>query len=475
MNKKRIVIVCWLLSFIIFSGCRNDETSFALNSPSQIQKAYDHEVNFKKTWREIKINLTPHVQKTQFYDSWPETTLWSYSDTLEPIVVRAKQWDRLEVSVVNNLPQETSVHRHGIRVPNKEDGVPGVTQEPIPVWGSYTYNIPLKESWTFFFHPHINTVEQMARWLYGILIVEPEVYPFTFDQEFIRALKDYRLNEDGTINENFKWMADFTHGWRLWNTYTINNSMNPTYEAKPWNMVFLRLLNPSNARIYSIDMTEQSAQVVGTDGWFVSSPYDAGIIQLWPGERVEILLKMWNKKIDIIDSYFSKRPRQLATIIPESLSRTYEQTIGSSNFPDIPDWSLLSQQEPDEIIQLWGVWVMWWDMAMMWWAQRWWTINNWVRPDSNQELYWKLGELRVVRLQNNSRRDHPMHLHWDFFQVLWVNSKPVPRHGWKDTINVPAKSYTDLAIIPTNPGTRMFHCHVIEHAHFGMMTTVVVE
>ncbi len=478
---KQYTIAVLVLGMIIIWWCSQKPTTEPLVEEgtwsTSIISPYLFAVDLSEWTGTIRnIDLTPHEQPIRFFDNAPDTTLRSYGTWSEPILIRAKEWDILEVKVTNTLNQETSVHRHGIRVPNDQDGVPWVTQEPIAPWATYTYRFPINSAGTFFFHPHINTVEQLGRWLYGILIVEPKSYPFRFDQELVRALKDYRLNNDWTLNENFEGMMDFTHGWRLWNILTINNKVSPIYEIPWWSTSLIRIINPSNARIYNLDFRGRNAQVVWIDWGLVAQPFDAWLVEMGPWERIEILVSIGKKTLQLIDNYFPTNPYQLATVSPLWREQNSWSDIDIDWFPIIPDWSELSKQTPDEVISLGWVGVMWWDRGMMGGgSERWWTINDGIRPNTNKVLHWKLGKMRVVRIENKSGRDHPMHLHGDFFQVLWVNGKEVPWHWWKDTINVPAQGYIDLAIIPTNPGTWMFHCHIIEHADFGMMTTVVVE
>lgn len=467
----------------------NNQIETDKQSPSQNTNQGDEKVNTNRIEQEYtfsvdhnvggeikEITLRPHQETVQFFDNASETTLWTYGSGQEPVIVRAQQGDTLKVTLDNALSQETSIHRHGIRVPNKEDGVPWVTQEPVAPWASYEYTIPLQDEGTFFFHPHINTVEQMARWLYWVLIVEPKEPIYTYDEEIVVSLKDYRLNRDGTLNENFDGMMDYTHGGRLWNVLTVNNLVQPTFAVNEGSTVLVRLVNPSNARIYNIDLRDWNAQVVGVDWWPVATPYVPSIVQLGPWERINLLVEIGQQPLQLIDRYFGD-PTLLATL-ETNVNIAWENvhSLNPENFPEIPDWSALAGGQPDDIIDLWWIGVMGGDrrMGMGIW-QRWWTINDGVWPDSNEQLTWKTGELRVVRLKNNSRRDHPMHLHGDFFQVVGINGQKVPRKGWKDTINVPPQWYVDLAIIPTNPGRWMFHCHIIEHAEFGMKTTIKVE
>lgn len=78
----------------------------------------------------------------------------------------------------------------------------------------------------------------------------------------MRALKDYRLNEDGTLNQNFASMMDFTHGGRLGNILTVNNVRQPEEKLEQGSSVLIRLINPSNARIYNLDLRSWDAQIV---------------------------------------------------------------------------------------------------------------------------------------------------------------------------------------------------------------------
>ena len=473
---KKYVITVLILGMIIVWWCTTTSSVEENKWPQKTIAPYWFAVDLSEwTGTVHSINLTPHEQPIRFFDNAADTTLRSYGTWSEPILIRVTQWDILEVKLTNTLSQETSIHWHGIRLPNNQDGIPWVTQEPIAPWTTYTYRFPVNNAGTFFFHPHINTAEQLGRWLYGILVVEPKSYPFKFDQELVRALKDYRLNNDWTLNENFQSMMDFTHGWRLWNVLTISNNVSPIYEITWWSTSLIRIINPSNARIYNLDFRNRNAQVVWIDWGLVSKPFDAWLLEMGPWERIDLLVTIGKEPLQLIDNYFPTNPYQLATLSPLWWEQNSWNNVEINWFPNIPDWSEFSKQEPDEVITLGWIWVMWWDRGMMANSERWWSINDWIRPNTNKILHWKLGEMRTIRIDNKSGRDHPMHLHGDFFQVLWVNWKEVPWHWWKDTINVPAQGYIDLAIIPTNPGTWMFHCHIIEHGEFGMMTTVIID
>ncbi|MDH4324282.1 MAG: multicopper oxidase domain-containing protein, partial [Betaproteobacteria bacterium] len=110
-------------------------------------------------------------------DKYPATGVWAYNGTVPGPVLRARQGDRLRVHVENALEEATTVHWHGIRLPNAMDGVPYITQRPIEPGASYTYEFALPDAGTFFYHPHQRSYEQVGRGLAGALIVAERAPP----------------------------------------------------------------------------------------------------------------------------------------------------------------------------------------------------------------------------------------------------------------------------------------------------------
>ncbi len=71
--------------------------------------------------------------------------------------------------------------------------------------------------------------------------------------------------------------------------------------------------------------------------------------------------------------------------------------------------------------------------------------------------------------------DHPIHVHGAYFQVISLNGKSPVRETWKDTINVPAAEYVDVAFVTQHPGDWMLHCHILDHEDGGMMTVITAR
>ena len=106
-----------------------------------------------------------------------------------------------------------------------------------------------------------------------------------------------------------------------------------------------------------------------------------------------------------------------------------------------------------------------------------WTLNGEAATDHVHHHGGKLALRRFARLRfaNASFRLHPMHTHGMFFKVLARNGHPVDEPWWRDTVLVHGKETVDVGLVPLDPGRWMMHCHVLEHAEAGMMTTLDVE
>ncbi|HXC41390.1 MAG TPA: multicopper oxidase domain-containing protein, partial [Burkholderiales bacterium] len=99
--------------------------------------------------------------------------VWGFNGSVPGPVLRFRRGEQARIVVANDLPGKntTAVHWHGVRVPNAMDGVPQVTQPPIPVGESFTYEFPVPDSGTYWYHPHQMSFEQVARGMFGAIIV----------------------------------------------------------------------------------------------------------------------------------------------------------------------------------------------------------------------------------------------------------------------------------------------------------------
>ena len=108
-------------------------------------------------------------------EKYAPTKIWGYEGTVPGPTLRVKQGERLVRRFVNELPQASTIHWHGIRIDNAMDGVPGLTQEAVQTGDSFLYDFVAPDAGTYWYHPHNRTWEQLARGLYGALIVEEHI------------------------------------------------------------------------------------------------------------------------------------------------------------------------------------------------------------------------------------------------------------------------------------------------------------
>jgi FtsP/CotA-like multicopper oxidase with cupredoxin domain len=144
---------------------------------------------------------------------YPETAVWSYNGAIPGPEIRVRQGEHLRIAVENQLAEETTIHWHGLRVPNPMDGVPHVTQKPIAPGEIFLYEFDLPDAGTYWYHPHQRSLEQVGRGLYGPLIVE-EREPIQVDRDVTWVLDDWRLLQDAQISDDSatSWTAATTAG-----------------------------------------------------------------------------------------------------------------------------------------------------------------------------------------------------------------------------------------------------------------------
>ena len=139
-------------------------------------------------------------------------------------VLRLPQGQVFKARAENRLGEDTTVHWHGIRLPNAMDGVPGLTQPPIKPGGSFGYEFTPPDAGTFLYHPHDDSLEQMGRGLAGALIVE-EPEPPQVDRELLWVVQDWRLGRDAQIAAGFGNRMEAAMAGRVGNTVTINGQV----------------------------------------------------------------------------------------------------------------------------------------------------------------------------------------------------------------------------------------------------------
>jgi len=216
------------------------------------------------------------------------TAGWGYGDAFPPPTLRIKLGDTLRVRLINRLPEHTSIHWHGIRLPNAMDGVPYLTQPPVEPGAEFVYEFRPPDAGTFWYHPHCNSIEQIGRGLMGVLVVEnPDDPPF--DADIVCLYRDWRFDEAG----NFTAISTDEGAGRagtMGSFHTVNGVNAPVIDVPTGGLVRLRILNLDSARVITATLAEQPAWVIAIDGNPIA-PVAFDQWQMGPAMRLDLALR----------------------------------------------------------------------------------------------------------------------------------------------------------------------------------------
>jgi len=368
---------------------------------------------------------------------------WTYNGTVPGPTIHVRQGDRVRVLFTNHLPEPTTIHWHGLRVPADMDGTESV-QRAVEPGESFEYRFVVPDAGTFWYHSHVNETEQLERGLYGALIVRGPDEP-VLDGERVLHLDDLKLDEAGDL-------APFGdphehHAGREGDVRLVNGEQEPELEIAAGQVERWRIVNAANTRFVRLSIGGRPFTIVGSDGGLLTAPVEATEVLITPGERVDLAVGPFDEGelIEIeglpYDRGKGETPRERFATLRVGPSAPSQASI-PARLRQI-EW-LAADAAPTRTIDL---------KALMHGGHH------------QRDEPVRVGELQVWELVNETSQDHPFHLHGFFFQVL---DETAP--AWKDTVNVPRKSRATIAWLPDDrPGEWMYHCHILEHHAMGMM------
>ena len=413
-------------------------------------------------------------------EGYGETAIWGYQGNVPGPPLRLAQGEILSVAFENGLPQPSSVHWHGVRIDNRMDGVVGLTQDAVTPGTSFDYEFGVPAAGTYWYHPHNRTWEQMARGLYGALIVEEAEAPET-DHDLVLLLDDWRLAEDGSIHESFGQMHDWSHAGRIGNWITVNGRSEFQQKVRQGDRLRLRLVNCANARIFSLGIKGLEGWVIALDGQPVVKPVPIDRIQLAPAQRADVLVDVTADPGDdaLLISYERDGGYAVASFaIGQGVANS---RLEPGPLPPNPlaEPNLASARQIELIMAGGAMGRM--TSAVFEGQER--DIRDLVRagmvwafngvaglpPDPLTTL--SLGESVRIRIVNDTGWPHAMHLHGHHFRVVHEDGALGP---WRDTVLLDRAETRDIAFMADNPGKWLLHCHMLEHAAAGMMTWIDV-
>jgi len=438
--------------------------------------------------REFKLNPAP-AKVPLVGGQRPETDVWAYNELVPGPPMRVRQGDRLKVTVENGLAGETTVHFHGIRLPNAMDGVPHLTQPPIDPGGTFVYEFDLPDAGTYWYHPHVRSAEQVGRGLHGALIVE-EREPIRVDRDVVWLLSDWRLLPNAQISDDFRNMHDMAHNGRVGNTVTMNGRVRESFAVRSGERIRLRLINAANARIFGLEFTGHKPKVIAYDGQPVAphEPADGRII-LGAAMRIDLILDMTGKpgeRFQVVDNFYRNLEYRLLDLVygTEQLRDKLldsPMTLPPNTMPE-PDMKTAERHEVTLNGGMMGGMMMrergmaGMSMMEMMHTGKIWFINGVAMMGHVMDpmLTLKRERTYILAMNNETAWWHPMHLHGHAFRVMSRNGVPTRLREWQDTVLMSPREMVEIAFVADNPGDWMFHCHILEHQESGMMGVIRV-
>ena len=426
-------------------------------------------------------------------EPYPETALWGYNGTVPGPLLRFRRGDRVRIVVENGLPQDTTVHWHGLRVPNSMDGVPHLTQPPIAAGGRFVYEFDLPDAGTYWYHPHERSHEQVARGLFGAFIVE-EHAPIKVDRDVTWVLSDWRLTPQAEDVGDFVNLFDLTHAGRLGNTVAINGKFTPrdgVFSARSGERIRLRLINAATARIFRLHFSEHQPRIIALDGQAVDPHAEPSGIVIGPGMRTDLVLdcpQQPGARFEVSESFYGTQQRRLIEIVYEDTplravpldapialaanAHPHVDTVRAQRIEiALQGGAKGALREAEFHSQRMPLGVLAREHQVAW------AINGVAhRHHAHQPLATlKRSAHYVLALHNDTAWYHPLHLHGHFFRILSRNGEPAPRTEWRDTLLLAPRERAEVGLVADNPGDWMLHCHVLQHQHGGMMATLRVS
>jgi FtsP/CotA-like multicopper oxidase with cupredoxin domain len=424
------------------------------------------------------------------------------------------------VEVVNQLKVPTSLHWHGLILPALMDGVPFVSQEPIPPNGTMAYKFPLIQSGTYWMHSHYGLQEQLLN-AAPLIIDDPEERGKA-DQQVVILLSDFSFKSPEQIlsklkggMENMKGMekppgtpnkdgmpmkpmkqkllsqqwdestqrfvavaamselpdTDVKYDALLANRRTLENPQ--VFRVKAGQTVLLRIIDGSAATNFFVSTGELATELTAVDGKDVSALH-GNFFQLGTAQRIDLRTKIpdqggvfpilaqgegTGQRCGVILATEGKTIPKLSTqtkVVTAGLDNTQELRLVASHG--------LAEKPVDRTLQS----ILGGSMASYDW-----TINGHAYPNRDS-LDVREGERVEILFRNDTNMAHPMHLHGHDFQVVEIDGKPVPG-ALRDTLLVPPRSAIKVRFDANNPGLWAFHCHILYHLATGMFTVLKYE
>lgn len=413
---------------------------------------------------------------------FPETDVWAFNAQVPGQLLRYRQGDQVNVRLDNGLDQPTTVHWHGLRLPNAMDGVPGMTQAAVAPGDHFDYRFTARDAGTFWYHPHANSTEQISRGLAGVLVVDESERP-DIDADEVIVLDDWRMTQEAAIHDSFENWHDLSHAGRLGNYVTANGKPDLTFDAAPGSRLRLRLVNTSTARIFRLRVSGLRIWVAALDGMPLETPREVSEVVIASAQRVDLIADVTALAGEeaIIGSV--ERDGTYATTVFRVAGAAQATRPDPAPLPpnQMPDLNPAAARSVPLIMEggamrglpggaIWQGTKM--DMRELADMGQFWAFNGVAGMADDPLVDATLGEVIRIPITNRTAFAHAMHLHGTHFREVYADGAMGP---WRDTLLVQPDETREIAFVAENKGDWMFHCHMLSHQSSGMMNWIRVS
>jgi len=451
-------------------------------------------------------------------------TMYGFNGQYPGPLIEVPEQATIVVEFTNGLDLPSTVHWHGVRLDNRFDGVPNLTQAPVPPGGSFRYRVHFPDPGVYWYHPHVREDVQQDLGLYGNLLVRSgdPIYFAAANREVVLMLDDLLLDATGLVPYGREAATHALMG-RFGNVLLVNGEPDYRLTVDRGEVVRFFLTNVSSARTFNLTLPGTRLKLVGSDlGKFEREEWVESVV-IAPAERYivearferarEVTLENRVQAIDHPAGVFFPDVDTLGrvTVLERPAAPDHRATFDRlRGHPDVvadidryrrdfdrpPDRELVLtlriKDLPFGVIQVLRldsgyVHPVEWSgtMPMMDWLPSArdveWVLRDPATGRENLDIDWRFRRGDVIKLRLVNERHtlhamaHPIHLHGQRFLVLAQGGVPNDNLVWKDTVLLPVGQTVDMFVELTNPGRWMLHCHIAEHLGAGMHTVITVE
>ena len=419
---------------------------------------------------------------------------WAWNGQVPAREIRLSRGQTLQITLANELPEPSTIHWHGLAIPNDMDGVPVLTQEAVAPGSTFDYQFVVPDAGTYWAHPHYGS--QLDRGLYAPVIIEDPADGADYDDELTLVIDDW-LDGTGTnpneVFENLRrtgmepmdpggpgvspTMPLGQDGGDVTYPYFLINGRVPAdpvvVEYPPGRRIRLRIINAGGDTAFRVGIPGVPLLVTHTDG-FPVIPRQTDSVLLGMGERADAIITLGDSSVPVVAAAYGKdgwAQLNLRVDNAAAASAADVQRFAAGLNSQVPlDTATLQPTEADTLpaaeptqtldLRLGGPL-----------APYTWVINDLVYDPEAPGLPVRPAQRTRIRYINDSMMFHPMHLHGHTFQVQGAGG-PLARKGLarKDTVLVPPQATVVADFDTDNPGNWITHCHNEYHLEAGMAT-----